>query len=74
MVARSGVVFPVSMADILANPVEICFGSFPATSITLAAATSPTAPVKALVTPVATPSEDHVWFEDRWMVASLCDE
>jgi hypothetical protein len=21
-----------------------------------------------------TPSEDHVWFEDRWMVASWCDE
>jgi hypothetical protein len=20
------------------------------------------------------PTEDHVWFEDRWMVASLCDE
>jgi hypothetical protein len=19
-------------------------------------------------------NEDHVWFEDRWMVASLCDE
>jgi hypothetical protein len=19
-------------------------------------------------------SEDHVWFEDQWMVASLCDE
>jgi hypothetical protein len=19
-------------------------------------------------------SEDHVWFKDRWMVASLCDE
>jgi hypothetical protein len=18
--------------------------------------------------------EDHVWFEDRWMVSSLCDE
>jgi hypothetical protein len=18
--------------------------------------------------------EDHVWFEDQWMVASLCDE
>jgi hypothetical protein len=18
--------------------------------------------------------EDHVWFEDRWMVTSLCDE
>jgi hypothetical protein len=25
-------------------------------------------PVRQLV------SEDHVWFEDRWMVASLCDE
>jgi hypothetical protein len=22
----------------------------------------------------ATRVEDHVWFEDRWMVASLCDE
>jgi hypothetical protein len=20
------------------------------------------------------PFEDHVWFEDQWMVASLCDE
>jgi hypothetical protein len=20
------------------------------------------------------PSKDHVWLEDRWMVASLCDE
>jgi hypothetical protein len=19
-------------------------------------------------------NEDHVWFKDRWMVASLCDE
>jgi hypothetical protein len=19
-------------------------------------------------------AEDHVWFEDRWMVTSLCDE
>jgi hypothetical protein len=25
--------------------------------------------------PVRPPGvEDHVWFEDRWMVASLCDE
>jgi hypothetical protein len=24
--------------------------------------------------PSPTPTEDHVWFEDRWMVASLCDE
>jgi hypothetical protein len=22
----------------------------------------------------ANKDEDHVWFEDRWMVASLCDE
>jgi hypothetical protein len=22
----------------------------------------------------APPAEDHVWFEDRWMVASLSDE
>jgi hypothetical protein len=32
MVARSGVVFLASIADILANPVEICLGSFMATS------------------------------------------
>jgi hypothetical protein len=25
-------------------------------------------------TPVRSYFEDHVWFEDRWMVASLCDE
>jgi hypothetical protein len=35
------------MADILANPMEICFGSFTATSTTLAATTSPTTSVKA---------------------------
>jgi hypothetical protein len=23
---------------------------------------------------VLLPGEDHVWFKDRWMVASLCDE
>jgi hypothetical protein len=28
MVDRSGVVFPASMAAIVANPVEIYFGSF----------------------------------------------
>jgi hypothetical protein len=50
MVAQSGVVFPVRMADILANSLEICFGSFMATSTTLAAATSPPA------TPDAAPS------------------
>jgi hypothetical protein len=56
MAARSGAIFPASMADILANPVEICFGSFTATSNTLAAATSPTASVKASTTLDATPS------------------
>jgi hypothetical protein len=24
--------------------------------------------------PVDPAVEDHVWFEDRWMVACLCDE
>jgi hypothetical protein len=43
------------MADILANPMKICFGSFTATSITLAAATSPTASVKAQATSDAAP-------------------
>jgi hypothetical protein len=38
------------MEDILANPVEICFGSFTATKTTLAAVTSPTASVKAPAT------------------------
>jgi hypothetical protein len=56
MVAQSGVVFPASMADILANPVEISFGSFTATSTTLAAATPPTASKKAPATPDAAPS------------------
>jgi hypothetical protein len=42
MVVRSGVVFPAGMVDILANRVESCFGSFTATSTTLAAATSST--------------------------------
>jgi hypothetical protein len=51
MVARSGVVFPASMADILAHPMEICFFSFTTTSTMLAAATSLTASVKAPATP-----------------------
>jgi hypothetical protein len=46
------------MADILANPVEICFGSFTMTSTTLAAATSPAVSVKVSATPVAAPSSD----------------
>jgi hypothetical protein len=56
MAARSGVVFLASMADILANPVEICFGSFTTTSTTLAVVTSPTASVKAPTTSNAAPN------------------
>jgi hypothetical protein len=56
MAARSGILFPASMVDILTNPVEICFGSFKATSTMLAAATSPTASVKAPTTSDATSS------------------
>jgi hypothetical protein len=55
MVTRSGVVFTASVADILANPMEICFGSFKVTSTTLAAATSLTASMKAPATPNAVP-------------------
>jgi hypothetical protein len=32
MASTNDVIFPESMADILANPVDICFGSMPATS------------------------------------------
>jgi hypothetical protein len=56
VVARSVVVFPASIADILADPVEICFGSFTATSTALAAATSPTASVKVPATSGVAPS------------------
>jgi hypothetical protein len=44
------------MADILADPVEICFSSFTATSTTLAAVTSPAASVEAPATLDAAPS------------------
>jgi hypothetical protein len=30
--------------------------------------------LEVVVLVVGLESEDHVWFEDRWMVASLCDE
>jgi hypothetical protein len=56
MVARSGIVFPASMADILTDPVEICFGSFTTTSTILAAVTSPAIAVKIPVTLVDAPS------------------
>jgi hypothetical protein len=29
---------------------------------------------KHLAAVLILPGEDHVWFEDRWMVASWCDE
>jgi hypothetical protein len=37
MASTNGVIFPESMEDFLANPVDICFGSMPGTSIALAA-------------------------------------
>jgi hypothetical protein len=37
MAPTNDVIFPESMADILANPVDICFGSMPAKSIAPAA-------------------------------------
>jgi hypothetical protein len=37
MASTNGVIFPESMADILANPVDICFGLMPATSTAPAA-------------------------------------
>jgi hypothetical protein len=37
MASTNGTIFPESMEDILANPVNIYFGSMPANSITLAA-------------------------------------
>jgi hypothetical protein len=37
MAPTNGVIFPESMADIITNPVDICFGSMPAKS------TAPTA-------------------------------
>jgi hypothetical protein len=59
MAARSGVIFPASMVDILANPVEIYFGSFTATSTVPAAATSPIASVKVPATSGVAPSSDR---------------
>jgi hypothetical protein len=37
MASTNSVIFPESMADILANPVDICFGSIPTTSTAPAA-------------------------------------
>jgi hypothetical protein len=34
MASTNGVIFPESMADFLADPVDICFGSMPTTSTT----------------------------------------
>jgi hypothetical protein len=56
MAARSGVIFPTSMADILANLVEIYFCSFIAPSTALSVATSPTASVKVPATSDVAPS------------------
>jgi hypothetical protein len=37
MASTNGAIFPESMVDILANPVDICFGSMPVTCTTPAA-------------------------------------
>jgi hypothetical protein len=37
MASTNGVIFPESMVDFLANPVDICFGSMPMKSATQAA-------------------------------------
>jgi hypothetical protein len=37
MASTNGIIFPENMADFLANPFDICFGSMPATSIAPAA-------------------------------------
>jgi hypothetical protein len=49
LVAKSGVVFPASMADALSNTAEITFGSFTATISAPAVATLPATPVVASV-------------------------
>jgi hypothetical protein len=46
------------MADILANPVEICFGSSTTTSTALAAATSPTTTAKISAIPIVVSVSD----------------
>jgi hypothetical protein len=46
------------MEDILANPVEIYFGSFTVTSTTMAAATSPAITVEIPAAPVTTLDSD----------------
>jgi hypothetical protein len=38
------------------------------------AAASSRSGIELLADDLVDPAEDHVWFEDRWMVASLCDE
>jgi hypothetical protein len=56
MAARYGIVFLASMEDILADPVEICFGSFTATLTLMAAATSPATSAKVSMASDAAPS------------------
>jgi hypothetical protein len=54
MVARSGVIFPASMAANLANPMEIYFGPFTVISPVLAPATSPVVVGQVAAVPVTT--------------------
>jgi hypothetical protein len=74
MASTNSVIFPESMANILANTVDICFGSMPATSTTPAACQqiegNAVTADKQIRADLLMKTEDHVWFEDRWMVAS----
>jgi hypothetical protein len=58
MVVRSGVIFKASMVSILANPVEICFGSFTTTSLVPVAATSSAVAERVAAAPAAATVSD----------------
>jgi hypothetical protein len=58
------------MADILANPVEICFGSFMEISTTLAVETSPTTAVKAPTTPTLPAAPNPTTLFREWSASS----
>ena len=77
MVAQSGVIFPASMADILANAAEITFGSFTATFSAPAAAPPPATPVAELVSdPVSEthPPKPYDLVQGIEWVASMLEE
>jgi hypothetical protein len=62
------VVSSFPLGEIICNPNAA--GRIAKWSVELMGETLAYAPRKAIKSQI----EDHVWFEDRWMVASLCDE